>query len=80
VTAWYAGLQRVDLGVATAVLVLGFPITWLLTVTVAGAPITFLEVMGAAAIAAGAAVAIGGKSLRALWGYVRSPFVSRPTD
>src|SRR5487761_401018 len=68
VTAWYAGLKRVDLSVATAVLVLGFPITWLLTVTVSGASVTFLEVMGATAIAAGAALAIGGKSLQSLWG------------
>ena len=79
VTAWYAGLQRVDLGVATAVLVLGFPITWLLTVTVTGAPFTFLEIMGATAIAAGAAVAIGGRSLRAMWEYVRASLLGRPT-
>lgn len=79
VTAWYAGLKRVDLSVATAVLVLGFPITWLLTVTVSGASVTFLEVMGATAIAAGAALAIGGKSLQSLWGYVRSTLLRRPT-
>jgi drug/metabolite transporter (DMT)-like permease len=79
VMAWYAGLKRVDLGVATAVLVLGFPITWVLTVVATGAPITFLEVMGATAIAAGAAVAIGGKSLHSMWEYVRSSFSTRPT-
>lgn len=79
VMARYAGLKRVDLSVATAVLVLGFPITWLLTVAVGGAPVTFLEVMGATAIAAGAAVAIGGKSLRPMWEYVRSSLFGRPT-
>ena len=79
VLAWYAGLKRVDLGVATAVLVLGFPITWLLTVIATGAPVTFIEVMGATAIAAGAAVAIGGKSLRSLGQYIRSSLFERPT-
>ncbi len=79
VMAWYAGLKRVDLGVATAVLVLGFPITWLLTVTVHGAPVTtLLELMGATAIAAGAAVAIGGKSLRSMWNDIRSAIFGRP--
>ena len=80
VLSWYAGLKRVDLSVATAVLVLGFPITWLLTVAVRGTPFTFLEIMGAVAIAAGAAVAIGGRSLLALGQYVRSALFGRPTS
>lgn len=79
VLSWYAGLKRVDVSVATAVLVLGFPITWLLTVALTGAPFTFLEIMGATAIAAGAAVAIGGRSLQSMWEYVRSSLFGRPT-
>ncbi|MFZ0700040.1 MAG: DMT family transporter [Thermoplasmata archaeon] len=79
VMAWYAGLKHVDLSVATAVLVLGFPITWLLTVVVSGASVTFLEVMGATAIAAGAALIVGGNSLRSMWEYVRGSFFGRPT-
>ncbi len=71
VTTWYAGLQRVDLSVATAVLVLGFPITWLLTVVVTGASFTLAEVVGAAAIALGAAIVIDGASLRAPWRRTR---------
>ena len=71
VAIWYAGLQRVDLSVATAVLVLGFPITWLLTVVFTGAPFTLLEVVGAVTIAVGAAVVMEGGSLRAVWARVR---------
>jgi drug/metabolite transporter (DMT)-like permease len=63
VLTWYAGLQRVDLTVATAVLVVGFPITWLLGVLVHGTPFTTEEVEGALAIVIGAAVVVG----RRLW-------------
>jgi drug/metabolite transporter (DMT)-like permease len=60
VATWYAGLREVDLGVATSVLVLGFPITWLLTVLVRGVPSTGGEAFGAAAIVVGTTVAIWG--------------------
>jgi drug/metabolite transporter (DMT)-like permease len=59
VASWYAGLKRVDLGVGTSVLVLGFPITWLLGVVALGSPMTLGEAAGATAIAVGVVVAIG---------------------
>jgi drug/metabolite transporter (DMT)-like permease len=79
VATWYAGLKRVDLGVATSVLVVGFPISWLLGVAVRGAPYTLPEVAGAAAIAVGATVAVGGTAFRSTWEYLRSSFAPRPT-
>ncbi|HEV2166283.1 MAG TPA: DMT family transporter, partial [Thermoplasmata archaeon] len=39
VVSWYAGLKRVGVGVATSVLVLGFPVTWVLSVAVRGSAI-----------------------------------------
>ncbi|MGD0719042.1 MAG: DMT family transporter [Thermoplasmata archaeon] len=77
--AWYAGLQHVDLGVASAVLVLGFPITWLLSVAVAGSSFTILEVVGAVAIAGGVVVAVGTHAFRSTWEYVRSSAWFRPS-
>jgi len=79
VATWYAGLKRVDLGVASAVLVLGFPISWLLGVAVRGAPYTLLEVVGAGAVAVGVGVAIGRDAFRSTWEYLRGSFVPRPT-
>lgn len=65
VASWYAGLQRVDLGVATSALVLGFPITFALSVAFRGTPFTLAEAAGAALVTAGAAVALGRSALRA---------------
>ncbi|MGP8072515.1 MAG: DMT family transporter [Thermoplasmata archaeon] len=59
VLTWYAGLKQVDLTVATSVLVLGFPVTWLLGVFVKGTPFTADETAGAAAILAGAILVVG---------------------
>ncbi|MCI4317784.1 MAG: DMT family transporter, partial [Thermoplasmata archaeon] len=56
VLAWYHGLRRVDLGPATSVLVLGFPITWTLSVLVSGSAFTVAQVAGAALVAGGAIV------------------------
>lgn len=72
VVTWYAGLRRVDLGVAAAVLVLGFPVSWLLSVAVAGTPATLYEGIGAAAVAIGVGVAAGRSSFGAAWEYLRS--------
>ncbi|MCI4325055.1 MAG: DMT family transporter [Thermoplasmata archaeon] len=79
VGTWYAALKRVDLGVATAILVLGFPVTWLLSVAVRGSPSTALEAAGAVAIAAGIAVVVGTTGLRALDAFLRSAARLRPT-
>jgi len=59
VGTWYAGLARVDLGVATSVLVLGFPITWVLTIAVRGTGFALPAAIGAIAVAVGVAVVIG---------------------
>jgi drug/metabolite transporter (DMT)-like permease len=61
VTTWYAGLARVDLGVATSVLVLGFPITWVLTLGVNGAGYALPAAIGAATVVGGVALVIGRK-------------------
>lgn len=66
VTSWYAGLKHVDLGVATSALVLGFPITWALTLALRGGPLLLSEALGAAAIVLGVGVALGLTSLRGM--------------
>jgi len=53
VGTWYAGLARVDLSVGAAVLVLGYPVTWLLSVGVRGEAVAELPAVGAIAVAAG---------------------------
>ena len=70
VTTWYAGLKHVDLSVASAVLVLAFPITWALTVAPAYAPFTLAQAAAAVVVAFGVALAIGMASLRDTWDYL----------
>jgi drug/metabolite transporter (DMT)-like permease len=70
VGTWYAGLKRVDVGVATAVLVLGFPVTWVLSILVAGSSFTLLQAAGAAAVVAGVVVVVGFSLLRQTWAVV----------
>ncbi len=53
VATWYTGLARIDLGVATSVLVLGYPVTWLLAVTVRGAPVYAGPLLGVIAVLGG---------------------------
>ena len=77
VLTWYAGLQRTDLVVATSVLVLGFPVTWLLAIAVRGTPYTLDEAVGAGAVAAGVAIAAGWHRWRDLAVTVRSAFPRR---
>jgi drug/metabolite transporter (DMT)-like permease len=59
VATFYAGLKRVDVGVATSVLVLGFPVTWLLSILVQGSSFTLGQALGVVAIVAGVAFAVG---------------------
>ena len=70
VGTWYAGLRRVDLGVATSVLVLGFPITWMLSVVVNGSSFTLAQAAGAAAVVGGVVVVVGLTLLRTAWTFV----------
>lgn len=59
VATWYTGLARVELGTATSVLVLGFPITWLLAISISHSAWTVWEALGVTVIVSGATVAIG---------------------
>jgi len=77
VGTWYAGLARVDLGVATSVLVLGFPVTFLLSAFVEGAKFTFPEALGAAIVVAGVVIAIGRSLFRDTWSFLRATVTSR---
>jgi len=71
VASFYPGLKRVDLGVASSALVLGFPITWILGVLVQGASFTLAQAAGVVAVVAGVGVVIGVVQLRDAWSFVR---------
>jgi len=64
VVTWYAGLKRIDLSTASAVLVLGYPVTFLLAAVVRGSPTPWAPALGAAVVAAGVALAAGPNLLR----------------
>ncbi len=70
VATWYAGLKTVDLSLATAMLVLAFPITWALGVLGAKIPFGLPQAAGVVAIALGVVLAIGLASLRDTWATV----------
>ncbi len=67
VATWYAGLKRVDLSVATAALVLGFPVTSALGLWVQGHGLTIAQALGALAVVAGVGVVIGLAQLQDTW-------------
>ena len=71
VLTWYVGLSRVDLGVASTVLVLGFPISWGLSLVATHAIPTSLELLGALGVVAGVVVALGAYYLRRTWEFAR---------
>lgn len=77
VACWYTGLQRVDLGSATSVLVLGFPITWCLGVLVQGQGLSLESALGALAVVLGAVIAVGSTAFRATRRYLSG--VLRPS-
>lgn len=70
VMTWYAGLKTVDLSVATAMLVLAFPITWALGFLASKSTFGLPEAAGVVAIVLGVAVAVGMTSLRDTWATV----------
>ncbi len=70
VATWYTGLRRVDLGVAASVLVLGFPITFVLSTVASGAAFTVAQAVGVAAVVGGVVVAIGYSLLQDTWTFV----------
>jgi len=67
VTTWYAGLARVDLSVASSVLVLAFPVTWALGAIAGRVPLALPQALGAAAIVLGVVLVVGVAALRDLW-------------
>ena len=77
VATWYAGLRTVDLSVATSLLVLAFPITWVLGVLSARSPLVVEQAAGAAAIALGVALILfaasspGTRAALARWFHAR---------
>ncbi|HYM41115.1 MAG TPA: DMT family transporter [Thermoplasmata archaeon] len=71
VTTWYAGLKTVDVSVATAALVLAFPITWALGLLASKSTLGLPQLAGVVAITLGVALAIGLASLRETWEAVR---------
>ena len=77
VASFYTGLKRVDLGVATSVLVLGFPVTWVLSILVQGTSFTLGQALGVVAIVAGVALAVGAALLRDTGSYLHR--VLRPS-
>ncbi len=79
VTTWYAGLARVDLGTATAVLVLGYPITFLLAVSVQGTRMTLGDALGVSAVFSGVLCAIGYTLVRKAGRELVRPFRSGRT-
>jgi drug/metabolite transporter (DMT)-like permease len=76
VASFYPGLKRVDLGVASSALVLGFPVTWLLAVLVEGSSFTIAQAAGVLAIVAGVGTVVGLAQLRYAWAFLSR--LSRP--
>lgn len=64
VALWYPGLSRLDLGVATSVLVAGYPVTFLLSELVRPTALAPSIVVGAVLVAGGAVLAAGPRVLR----------------
>lgn len=67
VASWYTALRRVEVGRATAVLTLGFPVTWLLSVVVRDGSFTLGQALGATAVVVGAALAVGWTAVKDGW-------------
>ena len=67
VTTWYAGLKTVDVSLATAMLVLAFPITWALGFLASKSTFGLPQLAGVVAITIGVALAVGLASLRETW-------------
>jgi drug/metabolite transporter (DMT)-like permease len=76
---WYAGLKRVEVGTATSVLVLGFPVTFVLEALFSSVPFTIAQVAGVVVVTAGVALVIGRSGLREAWQYLLRGFLPRPS-
>jgi drug/metabolite transporter (DMT)-like permease len=78
VASFYPGLKRVDVGVASSALVLGFPITWALAVLVQGASFTLAQAAGVLAVVAGVGLVVGLVQLKEAWSFLRHLGRPRP--
>ncbi len=76
VATWYAGLKTVDVSVASAMLVLAFPVTWALGFLASKSTFGLPQAAGVVAIVLGVALAIGLTSMRdtgaAVLAWIRS--------
>ena len=79
VATWYAGLKRVDLGTSTSILVLGYPVTWMLGVLVRGGSYSGTVAVGAAIVVAGVALVVGRRLLAETGRYLVSA-LGRPAS
>ena len=79
ILTWYTGLARVDLGVASTVLVLGFPISWALSLFATHAVPAPYALLGAVIVTAGVLTALGASYLRSTWDFARGRGRSVPT-
>ncbi len=79
VSIWYAGLARVELGIATSALLLGFPVTYLLAVAFSGSAPGAAGLLGVVVIAAGVAVVVGRRMARETWHFIVSALNPRRT-
>lgn len=68
---WYSGLSKVDLGVGSSVLVLGYPFTWLLMVSLHGEVLSVDQAAGAVVVLFGVLSVIGLARLRAFGDWLR---------
>jgi drug/metabolite transporter (DMT)-like permease len=64
VATWYSGLARIDLSLAASVLVLGYPVTWLLSVVVRPSTALWTAAAGAGAVVVGLGVVLGAARAR----------------
>ncbi len=70
VATWYAGLQSLDVSVASAMLVLAFPVTWALGFLASRSTFGLPQAAGVVAIVLGVSLAVGLTSLRDTWATV----------
>ncbi len=77
VSTWYAGLKTVDVSTATSVLVLAFPVTYVLGIAAGRGAFTPVQAAGAVTVVFGVALAVGLGSLRDTWAYLAALVRSR---
>jgi len=77
VTTWYTGLKYIPVSVATSILLLGSPITSLLTFFFAGGKLTQNQILGTILISAGIATILGIQKLRQMAKTILKPLYAR---